>query len=455
MRNEVRLFEGLSNKLNAVLERLKGRGALSEADVDEGLREIRVALLEADVALPVVKDFTAAVRAKAVGHDVLQSITPGQQMVKVVHDAIIDTLGQTAVPLNLAQTPPVAFLMLGLQGSGKTSTSGKLAKRLKEVERKKVLLASLDTTRPAAQEQLAILAKQAEVGSLPIIAGEKPEAIARRALEAARIEGYDVVILDTAGRLALDDELMNEAKAVADIAKPAESLLVVDAMMGQDALNVAEQFHSRIGITGIIMTRLDSDARGGAALSMRAVTKQPIKFFTSGEKLDALEVYHPDRIASRILGMGDVLSLVEQAASKIDMADAQKAAARLQKGEFDFEDMAQQLKQMRTMGGVSHIMNMLPGMGKLKEAAASAKIDDRMIKRQEAIIGSMTKQERRNMNLLNASRKRRIASGAGVEVSEINRLIKQAMQMRDVMRQMKKLGGAKGLQSMMGKLQGF
>ncbi len=442
------MFESLGNKLTGIFDRLRGRGALTESDVDAACREIRIALLEADVALAVAKDFIAKVRERAVGQEVIASVTPGQQVVKIVHDVLVETLGASATPLSLAHNPPVPVLMVGLQGSGKTTSSGKLAKRLKEVERKKVMLASLDTRRPAAQEQLAILAKLADVGSLPIIAGEAPTAIAQRAIEVAAREGYDVIILDTAGRTAIDEELMAEVKAVREIAKPAETLLVVDAMTGQDALNVAEKFHAAVSITGIIMTRLDGDARGGAALSMRAVTGQPIKFFGSGEKLDAFEVYHPDRIAGRILDMGDVVSLVEKAAAEIDMASAEKMAAKMQKGQFDFDDLADQLRQIRKMGGFSGIMGMMPGVSKIKNAMNEAKIDERVIKRQEAIIGSMTKEERQNPDLLNASRKRRIAKGSGTDVAMINQLVKQYLQMRDMMKQMKRMGNKNFMRSM-------
>ncbi len=442
------MFENLSSKLTGIFERLRGRGALTPADVDAACREIRLALLDADVALSVVKDFIAKLRERAVGQEVIASVTPGQQVVKIVHDLLVEELGSAAVPLNLNNPLPNVILMVGLQGSGKTTSSGKLAKRLKDVERKKVLLASLDTRRPAAQEQLAILAGQVEAGSLPIVAGQQPLEIAKRAVNEARLGGYDVVILDTAGRLAIDEELMAEVKAVREATKPAETLLVVDAMTGQDALNVATRFHEAVQITGIIMTRLDGDARGGAALSMRSVTGQPIKFFGAGEKLDAFEVYHPDRIAGRILDMGDVVSLVEKAAAEMDMGEAQKMAAKLQKGDFDFDDLAGQLKQMRKMGGLNGIMGMLPGVGKIKEQMANANVDEGIIKRQEAIISSMTKAERRSVDLLNASRKRRIAKGSGVDVADVNRLIKQYMQMRDMMRQMKKMGQKNFMRSM-------
>lgn len=453
------MFENLSKKLTGVFDKLRGRGALSEADVDAALREVRLALLEADVALDVAKDFIARVRVAAVGEAVLSSVTPGQQVVKIVHDALVDTLGKDAVPLNLGGEPPAILLMVGLQGSGKTTSSGKLAKRLIETERKKVMLASLDTRRPAAQEQLAILAKQTGAESLAIVAGEQPLAITARAMKEARLCGADVLILDTAGRLAIDEELMAEVKAVRDVAKPQETLLVVDAMTGQDALNVAKRFYEAVSVTGIIMTRLDGDARGGAALSMRAATGQPIKFFGSGEKLDAFEVYHPARIAGRILDMGDVVSLVEKAAAEMDMVEAQKTAARMQEGAFDFDDMLSQLRQMRRMGGLSGIAAMLPGAAKMKEAMDKAQVDERMMKRTEAIILSMTPAERRNVDLLAASRKRRIAKGAGVDVAMVNRIIKQYLQMRDMMKQMKKMGqknfmramNAGGLERMLGK----
>ncbi len=444
------MFESLSGKLTGIFDRLRGRGALTQSDVDAACREIRIALLEADVALSVAKDFIEKVRERAVGQDVIASVTPGQQVVKIVHDVLVETLGATATALNFAHTPPVPVLMVGLQGSGKTTSSGKLAKRLKEVDRKKVLLASLDTRRPAAQEQLAILAGLADVGSLPIVAGEEPAAITRRALDVAAREGYDVVILDTAGRTAIDEALMDEVRIVREIAQPAETLLVVDAMTGQDALNVAERFHAAVPLTGIIMTRLDGDARGGAALSMRAVTGQPIKFFGSGEKLDAFEVYHPDRIAGRILDMGDVVSLVEKAAAEMDVDAAQKTAARMQKGQFDFDDLADQLRQIRKMGGFSGIMGMMPGVGKIKQAMQNANVDERIIKRQEAIISSMTRAERKNPDLLNASRKRRIAKGSGTEVATINQLIKQYLQMRDMMKQMKKMGQKNFMRNMQG-----
>ena len=439
------MFESLSNRLNDVFDRLRSRGALSEDDVGAALREIRIALLEADVALPVVKDFVNAVREKAIGQEVLRSVTPGQMVVKIVHDHLVETLGGIAAEgLNLNAVPPVVVMMVGLQGSGKTTSAAKLARILKQRERKKVLLASLDVQRPAAQEQLAVLAGQVEVTSLPIVAGEKPVAIARRALDTGKREAYDVVILDTAGRLHIDEALMQEVAAVRDATHPAESLLVADAMTGQDAVNVAKAFTERVGITGILLTRVDGDARGGAALSMRAITGQPIKFMGTGEKLDALEPFHAERVAGRILGMGDVVSLVEKAAETVDREEAEKLARKLQKGGFDLDDLAQQLKQLRKMGGMGGVMGMLPGVNKIKKQLDEAKIDDGMIKRQEAIISSMTKAERRNPKLLNGSRRRRIAAGSGTSVPEINRLLKQYQDMATMMKKMNKLG-QKGL----------
>lgn len=436
------MFESLSSRLGEVFERLKKRGALTEADVSEALREVRIALLEADVALTVVKDFIAKVKERAVGQEVIRSITPGQMVVKIVHDVLIETLG-AAEDINLTAVPPVPVLMVGLQGSGKTTTSGKIALRLKK-DRKKVLLASLDVYRPAAQQQLEILAGQAEVGSLPIIVGEKPVAIAKRAMEVGRREGYDVVVLDTAGRLHIDEQLMAEVAEVRDAVNPAETLLVVDAMTGQDAVNVAREFNEKVGVTGLVLTRVDGDSRGGAALSMRAVTGRPIKFLGAGEKLDALEVFYPDRVSGRILGMGDVVSLVEKAMENFEQDEAEKLAAKMAKGKFDLDDMASQFRQMKKMGDLKGVIGMLPGMGKMKQQIENANIDDRMINRQEAIILSMTKAERKNPDLIKASRKRRIAAGAGVSVQDVNKLLKNYQQMADVMKKVSKMG-KKGL----------
>ncbi len=439
------MFESLSTKLGEVFDRLRRRGALSEEDVNAALREVRVALLEADVALPVVKDFIGAVRERAVGQEVLKSVTPAQMVIKIVHDHLVEMLGGGGTPgLALNAAPPLPILMVGLQGSGKTTTSAKIALRLKARDRKKVLMASLDTRRPAAQEQLAQLGQQTEVPTLSIVPGEPPVAIAKRALTTARLEGYDVVLLDTAGRLHIDEELMAEVAAVRDAVKPVESLLVADAMTGQDAVNVAKSFNERVGVTGIVLTRVDGDARGGAALSMRQVTGRPIKLIGVGEKLDALEDFHADRIAGRILGMGDVVSLVEKAAETIEQEEAEKLAAKVAKGRFDLDDMAKQLKQILKMGGLGGIVGMLPGIGKLQKQIEGAKIDDKMVRRQLAIISSMTTAERRNPDIVKASRRRRIASGSGTSVQDVNKLLKQHQEMSRMVKQVSKLG-QKGL----------
>jgi signal recognition particle subunit SRP54 len=434
------MFESLSGRLGDVFDRLKRRGALREADVEAALRDIRVALLEADVALPVVKDFIGAIRERAVGQEVLRSVTPGQMVVKIVHDHLVDLLGREVSELNLSGPPPRVVLMVGLQGSGKTTTSAKLAYRLRTKERRRALLASLDVQRPAAQEQLAVLADQAGVASLPIVAGQTPVAIAERALETATRSGDDVVILDTAGRLHIDEALMSELEAIRDRVRPHATLLVADALTGQDAVNLARTFHERVGLSGIVLTRIDGDGRGGAALSMRAVTGQPIKLVGVGEKIDALEAFHPDRMASRILGMGDVVSLVERVAETVDREEAEQLAAKMQKGSFNLDDLATQLQQMRKMGGMSGILGMLPGIGKIRQQLAEHQIDDRMIARQLAIIGSMTPKERRNPQILHASRKRRIAAGSGTAVPEVNKLLKQYQQMQTMMKRVKKMG---------------
>jgi len=448
------MFESLSGKLGDVFERLRKRGALSESDVSEALREVRVALLEADVALPVVKTFIDGVKSKAVGQDVLRSVTPGQQVIKIVHDHLVEMLGGEAGAedesgISLAAVPPVPVLMVGLQGSGKTTSTAKIALRLMNKERKKVLMASLDVYRPAAQEQLKILGEQNSIPVLPIVAGQMPVDIAKRALQAAKLGGYDVLMLDTAGRLHIDDMLMQEVTAVRDAVQPHETLLVADSLTGQDAVNVAKSFNDRVGVTGIVLTRVDGDGRGGAALSMRAVTGKPIKLIGVGEKVDALEPFHPQRIAQRILGMGDIVSLVEKAAETIEKEEAERLAARVQKGQFDLNDMASQLKQLRKMGGMSGVMNLLPGVGKVKQQMADANVDENVLKRQEAIIGSMTLEERRNPKVIHASRKKRIASGSGTSVQDVNKLLKQHLQMADMMKRMSKLG-QKGFMRSMG-----
>lgn len=446
----VRMFENLTGRLGRIFDRLKGRGVLSEDDVNEALREIRVALLEADVALPVVKDFIAGVRERAVGQEVLRAIKPGQMVVKIVYDRLVELLGGAGTgELELPAFTPFIILMAGLQGSGKTTTAAKLARRFKLKAKKKVLVASLDVQRPAAQHQLEVLARQAEVASLPILAGQGPLEIARRALDTARREGFDVLILDTAGRLSIDEALMEELVQLRTLVRPHEILLVADALTGQDAVNTARIFNERVGITGIVLTRLDGDARGGAALSMRYVTGKPIRYVGVGEKLDALEPFHPERVASRILDMGDVVSLVEKAAEAFDKQQAEKLAKKMAKGEFDLEDLRAQLVQLRKMGGMGGILAKLPGIQKVKKQLEEAKIDDRLLVRQIAIIDSMTPAERRNPDIINASRRRRIARGSGTDVSEINRLLKQHRQMRDLMRQMKRAGG---LERLLGRL---
>ena len=437
------MFNNLSQRLTDVFGRLRGRAMLSEADVDAALRDIRMALLEADVALPVVRQFVATVQAKAVGQSITQSVTAGQQVVKIVHDAMVDMLGQNereAGHVNLAKNMPAAMLMVGLQGSGKTTTTGKLAKFLTEKKRLKVLMASLDVQRPAAQEQLAQLGRTLNVETLPIIAGQTPLQITERALDAAKRGIFDVLLLDTAGRLSIDTELMAEVAAVKKLANPTETFLVADAMTGQDAVNTAKNFGAHIGLSGIILTRIDGDARGGAALSMRAVTGQPILWLGVGEKLDALEPFHPDRMASRILGMGDIVSLVEKAAEQFDAAEAEKMQARMEKGQFDLTDFLQQLRQMQNMGGMGGMMNLLPNMGKMKDMIANAKIDNNVFTKHEAMILSMTAKERKNPDILNANRRRRIAAGAGVQVSDLNQLLKQFQQIQTMMKRLRQMG---------------
>ena len=439
------MFDALSDKFTGIFDGLRKRGALSEGDVTEALREVRLAMLDADVALPVVKDFVARVRERAVGAEVLSAVSPGQQVAKIVNDALVEALGGAgAVPLNLSTTPPAPILMVGLQGSGKTTTSGKLALRLAGREKRRVLLASLDTQRPAAQLQLAQLAERAGVPSLPIVAGQTPVQIARRAMEAGRREGFDVVILDTAGRLSIDQALMDEVREIRAATNPVETLLVVDAMTGQDAVQTAQAFNDAVGVTGIVLTRMDGDARGGAALSMRHVTGAPIKFSGSGEKIDALEEFHPERVAGRILGLGDIVGLVERASETIDQDEAEKVAKRMMRGQFTLEDYASQLRQISKMGSISNILGMLPGMGQMKAQIENANIDTSVFKRQQAIIGSMTVKERRAPDIIKASRKKRIASGSGTTVQDINKLLKQFDDMSTMMKRMGKLG-QKGL----------
>ena len=446
------MFDSLSDRLGGVFDKLRGRGALKEQDVRDAMREVRIALLEADVALPVVRRFIDDVTEKAVGQSVLKSVTPGQQVVKIVNDALVEMLGgDQTVGLDLAATPPVVIMMVGLQGSGKTTSTAKLAKLIKEKHGKKAMMASLDVNRPAAQEQLAVLGEQVGVATLPIVAGQAPVDIATRALQSARLQAVDVLLLDTAGRLHVDEQLMDEMKAVAAISNPRETLLVVDSLTGQDAVNVAQSFAGQVDLTGVILTRMDGDARGGAALSMRAVTGKPIKFAGTGEKLDAIEPFHPSRVAGRILGMGDIVSIVEKAAASIQEDEAERMAERMAKGQFDMNDLRMQLKQMQNMGGLGMLAGMIPGMKKAKAAMAQSGMDDRVLVRMDAIIGSMTPKERTRPDLLNAKRKIRIANGSGTQVQDVNKLIKMHQEMERAMKQIKKMGGLKGLAGMFGK----
>ncbi len=444
------MFESLSDRLGGVFDRLRGRGALTEADVRAAMREVRVALLEADVALPVAREFVEKATEQAIGQNVLRSVTPGQQVVKIVHDALIAMLGADESDLLLDVAPPAVVMMVGLQGSGKTTTTAKIAKRLSGRDRKKVLMASLDVNRPNAQEQLATLGTQVEVATLPIIAGQQPVEIARRAMQAAKLQGFDVLMLDTAGRLHVDQALMDEMKAVADIARPQEILLVVDALTGQDAVNVAQNFSDQVPLTGVVLTRMDGDARGGAALSMRAVTGKPIKFAGTGEKLDALEAFHPERVAGRILGMGDVVSLVERAAESIQQEDAERMAMKMAKGQFDMNDLRGQLAQMRRMGGLGALAGMMPGMKKAQGALQQAG-GDKILIHMDAMIGSMTVKERNKPELINAKRKIRIAKGSGTTVQDVNKLLKMHQEMSTAMKKIKKMGGIKGMMAMLGK----
>ena len=446
------MFDSLSDRLSGVFDKLRGRGALSEDDVRGAMREVRVALLEADVALPVAREFVDKVTEQAVGSEVIRSVTPGQMVVKIVNDALVEMLGGENTDgqgetLHLDVNPPAVVMMVGLQGSGKTTTTAKLAKRLTEKDRKKVLMASLDVARPAAQEQLAVLGRQVGVDTLPIVAGQSPVQIAERALQSAKLQGFDVLLLDTAGRLHVDDALMGEMKAVAAASRPVETLLVVDCLTGQDAVNVAKGFAGEVELSGVILTRMDGDARGGAALSMRAVTGKPIKFAGVGEGMDALEAFHPSRVAGRILGMGDVVSLVEKAAEAVKIEDAEKLAAKMEKGKFDLDDLAMQIQQMKRMGGLGALVNMMPGMKGMKGAA---NVDDKALVRLEAMMTSMTAKERTNPALINAKRKIRIANGSGTTVQEVNKLLKMHLEMSNAMKRLKKMGGFGKLAAMFG-----
>src|SRR3712207_425379 len=446
------MFDSLSDRLGGVFDRLRGRGALNEADVRGAMREVRIALLEADVALPVVREFVDKATEQAIGQQVLRSVTPGQQVVKIVHDALVEMLGAEASDLNVDVTPPAVIMMVGLQGSGKTTTTAKLAKRLSEKDRKKVLMASLDVNRPAAQEQLAVLGRQADVATLPIVAGQQPVDIARRAIQSAKLQGYDVLMLDTAGRLHVDQQLMDEMKAIASVSEPDEVLLVVDALTGQDAVNVARNFSGQVDLTGVVLTRMDGDARGGAALSMRAVTGKPIKFAGVGEGIDAIEPFHPSRVAGRILGMGDVVSLVERAQETIKAEEAEALARKMAKGQFDLDDLRAQLGQMQRMGGISGLAAMLPGMKKISGAMEASGMDNKVLLHLDAIIGSMTPKERKRPELLNAKRKIRVAKGSGRTVQEVNKLLKMHQDMAGAMKKIRKMGGLGKLGALFGEI---
>ena len=419
------MFKSLSDRLSGIFEKIKSKGSLKENDVEEALREVRVALLEADVSLSVVKEFLEKAKKKAIGSKLIKSVSPGQVVIQIVNDILVEILGYKEDPINLKGTPPVIILMVGLQGSGKTTTSAKIAKRLKIKDKKKVLMASLDVQRPAAQEQLATLGKQIEVSTVNIVASQKPIDIAKRSLDQAKKECFDVLILDTAGRLQIDNQLMEEVASVNKLTNPNEVLLVSDAMIGQESVNVAKEFNDKLKLTGIVLTRLDGDARGGAALSMKSVTGCPIKLIGTGEKMDALEIFYPDRIANRILGMGDVVSLVEEASETIKKEDAKQLNKKIQEGQFTLNDLAKQLKQMKKIGGLKGILAKLPGASKIQDQMDKANIDDKLIVKQQAIISSMTVEERENYKILHALRKRRIASGSGTTIQEVNKLLKQ------------------------------
>jgi signal recognition particle subunit SRP54 len=446
------LFDSLSDRLGSVFEKLRGRGALTELDVRAAMREVRIALLEADVALPVVKEFVDKATERAIGAEVVRSVTPGQQVVKIVNDALVELLGSEHEGLNIPATPPAVMMMVGLQGSGKTTSTAKLAKFLTERQGKKVLMASLDVARPAAQEQLRVLGEQTGVATLPVVAGQPPVAIAERARQAAKLQGFDVVLLDTAGRLSVDAALMAEMAQIAKATGPHEILLVVDALTGQDAVSTATLFKAEVPLTGVILTRMDGDARGGAALSMRAITGKPIKFAGTGEKLDALEAFDPQRVASRILGMGDIVGLVERAAANVEVEDAERMAEKLAQGKFDLDDLAMQLRQMKAMGGLGALASMMPGVAQAKKAMASGAMDEKLLGRMEAIIGSMTKKERGKPEIITAKRKIRIAKGSGTTVMEVNRVLKMQLEMANAMKKLRKMGGMKGMAAMLGRM---
>ncbi|MGH8763431.1 MAG: signal recognition particle protein [Nitrosospira sp.] len=448
------MFDNLTSRLSGVIKTLRGEARLTETNIQEALREVRMALLEADVALPVVKEFVARIKEKAVGKEVMGSLSPGQALVGVVHQELIAIMGGEKADINLSTVPPAVILMAGLQGAGKTTSSGKLAKWLMEQKKKKVLLVSCDTYRPAAIQQLELLAKQTDAGFFPVQPGQRPKEIAVAALDFARRHFHDVMIVDTAGRLAIDEAMMEEIRELETVLKPIETLFVVDAMQGQDAVNTAKAFAEALPLTGVILTKLDGDARGGAALSVLQVTGKPIKFAGIAEKLTGLEAFHPDRMASRILGMGDVLGLIEEAQRGVDQHEAEKLAKKIKSGKnFDLNDFKMQFQQMRNMGGMSAMMDKLPAQ--FSQAAQNVKIDDKVMGRTEGIINAMTPKERVKPEILKASRKRRIAAGAGVSVQEVNRLLAQFEQTQKMMKMMNKGGMAKMMRGMKGMLPGM
>ena len=441
------MFESLTDKLSQAFSKITSRGVLNEKDIDDAMREIRIALLEADVSLPVVKEFISNVKAEALGEKVVKSVKPGQMVIKIVHDELVKLLGAETTELDFNAPAPVCMMLVGLQGSGKTTTAAKIARRLKK--NKRILLASLDVYRPAAQEQLAQLGKQIDVDVLPIVAKQKPLEITKRALAEAKKGVYDVLILDTAGRLQIDETLMQEVVEVKKLAQPTETLLVADALIGQEACNVAKEFNDKVGITGLVLTRIDGTSRAGAALSMKMVSGAPIKFLGMGEKLDEIEEFHADRIASRILGQGDVVSLVEKAIENVDHAEAEKMAGKMMSGAFDLNDMLNQMRQMQKIGSMGSILGMIPGLSKFKSQIEESGVCDNLMKKQEAIILSMTKEERTHPDIIKASRKRRIALGSGVEVHDVNVLLKSYEQMATMMKKMGKFGGLSAMSKML------
>ncbi|MEN2494232.1 MAG: Signal recognition particle protein [Hyphomicrobiaceae bacterium hypho_1] len=446
------MFETLSDRLSEVFNSLTNRGSLKDSDVTVAMREVRRALIEADVALEVVREFILQVKEKAIGAEIIKSVTPGQMVVKIVHDELVRVLGSEAQPINLTASPPVPIMMIGLQGSGKTTSTSKISKRLTDRDKKKVLMVSLDTRRAAAQEQLKVLGEQCNIATLPIIDGQTPIQIAERAMQVAKLGSYDVVIYDTSGRTTVDERLMRETAEIKALVQPHETILVVDSLTGQDALKTAEAFERYVGITGTMLTRIDGDGRGGAALSMRAVTGKPIKLLGTGEKWDAIEDFHPERIAGRILGMGDVVSLVERAAETIDAKKAKKIADKIKRGAFDLNDLADQIKQMQRLGGMGGVLGMMPGIGKIKNKIADANLNDKLLMHQHAIITSMTKKERSNSKIINGKRRRRIAAGSGTKVQDVNQLLKMHRQMAEMM---KKIGKNKGAMTQMLQSLGF